>query len=87
MQSEEQKTKQTNKTKQNKREKNGKEKRKLQDIWGTMNRSSIHIMGIPKGAEKEEGSENLFKAIMAGAPGWLDRLSVRLRLRSQSHGL
>ena len=36
----------------------------LQELWDTMKRNNIHIMGIPE-EEKEKVTENIFKAIMA----------------------
>lgn len=34
------------------------------DLWETMKRNSVCIMGIPKGEENEKGTESIFKVIM-----------------------
>lgn len=36
----------------------------LQELWDTMQRSNIHIMGIPEGEEQEKGTKSIFKAII-----------------------
>ena len=37
----------------------------LQDLRDTIKRNNIHIMGIPGRQEKEKGTANIFKAIVA----------------------
>ena len=37
----------------------------LQDLWDTMKRNNIYIMGNTKGEEKEQEEESIFKAIIA----------------------
>lgn len=37
----------------------------LTDLWDTIKRNNIHIMGISKGEEKKKKKENIFKPIMA----------------------
>lgn len=32
------------------------------DLWETMKRNSVCIMGIPKGEENEKGTESIFKS-------------------------
>ena len=54
---------------------------RLRDLWHDIETSHICVLKL---LEKEEGVVK--KKIFEGAPGWLSRLSVRLRLRSRSHG-
>ena len=42
-----------------------KSKERLWELWVTMQRNKIHIMGIPEGKEKEKGTGSIFKTIMA----------------------
>ena len=49
-QSEEQKDKKKTKTKKDREE-------SLQDLWDTIKRKNIHIVGIPEGEEKEKGTK------------------------------
>ena len=32
--------------------------------WDNMKRNNIHIIGLPEGKEREQGTENLFEEIM-----------------------
>ena len=48
-----------------------KEKRKktnedsLRDLWDNIKRNNIHIIGVPEGEEREEGSEKISEEIIA----------------------
>ena len=37
----------------------------IRDLWDNRKRAKIHIIGIPKGEEKEKGIENVFEEMMA----------------------
>ena len=45
-------------------------------------KKTIYILEIPEGEEKEKLTERILKAIMAGVPGWLSRLSIQHRFGS-----
>ena len=49
-------------TQTEKKEKNESNRR---DLWDSINQSNLRIIGIPEGAERENGVENIFKEIMA----------------------
>ena len=36
----------------------------LRDLWDSIKRNNIRIIGVPKGEEREQGIENLFEEIM-----------------------
>ena len=37
----------------------------IRDYWDNIKQANLHIIGIPEGAEKEKGIENIFEEIMA----------------------
>ena len=41
---------------------------------------------VKEGRREGKSVNAIFKNVNIGVPGWLSRLSVRLRLRSRSHG-
>uniref|UniRef100_A0A9L0THB4 L1 transposable element RRM domain-containing protein n=1 Tax=Equus caballus TaxID=9796 RepID=A0A9L0THB4_HORSE len=49
-----------------KKEKNiQKSERSLHELWDTINRYNLHIIGVPEREEREKGEKNLFKEIIA----------------------
>ena len=37
----------------------------LRNLWNNIKHTKIHIIGVPKGEEREKGAENLFEKIIA----------------------
>ena len=37
----------------------------MRDLWGNKKHANLHIIGIPKGEEREKGIKNAFEEIMA----------------------
>ena len=37
----------------------------LRDLWDNIKHTNIHIIGVPKGDEREKEAENLFEVIIA----------------------
>ena len=37
----------------------------LRELWDNVKRTSIHIIGVPEGEEREKGTEKIFKEIAA----------------------
>ena len=42
-----------------------KQESNIRDLWDNIMWANLHIIGIPEGAEKEKGIENIFEEIMA----------------------
>ena len=42
-----------------------KQESNIRDLWDNIKQANLHIIGIPEGAEKEKGIENIFEEIMA----------------------
>ena len=40
-----------------------KNKQTLRDLWDTINHTNICIMGVPKGEDREKGTERIFEDI------------------------
>ena len=38
----------------------------VRDLWDNIKQANLHIIGIPKGEEKEKGVENIFEEIITG---------------------
>ena len=36
------------------------------DLWDNIKQANLHIIGIPEGAEKDKGMENIFEQIITG---------------------
>ena len=37
----------------------------LRDLWGNIQHTNIHIIGVPEGEEREKGHEKIFEEIIA----------------------
>ena len=38
----------------------------IRDLWDNIKWANLHIIGIPEGAEKDKGMENIFEEIITG---------------------
>ena len=47
-------------TEQNKEKRMKRNEESLRDFWDNMERSNIHIIGVPEGDERGKGPENIF---------------------------
>lgn len=58
----------------------------LWDLGDTINRSNLHILGIPEGGKREKGVENLFKEIMCeNFPNLRGDLNIQVHEANRSY--
>lgn len=61
-------------------------KESLWDLGDTINRSNLHILGLPEGRKREKGAENLFKEIMAeNVPNLRRDLDIQVHEANRSY--
>ena len=50
-------------TEQNKEKRLKRNEDSLRDFWGNIEHTNIHIIGVPEGEEREQGSKKMFEEI------------------------